>query len=356
MGIILEKYRIGINLGGWISQCSYKKEHIAEFITKADIERIASWGLDHVRLPFDYPILECDSNPFCYMEEGFEVIDRLIGWCKDANLNVVLDMHKAPGYAFLNKPEDNILFTDETSQKRYYSLWQEFARRYKNEGDNLIFELLNEIIDPHGDTWNMIARKAIEAIWEIDSNRYILLGGPNNNFASGLDSLEFWDNERVLYTFHFYDPLVFTHQRASWTPLKHVDVQQPYPGKMEGGEKLKAMFGNPDKRPEHSKSLTADTIFNKEFLENSLAPAIAFAKRTSKELYCGEYGAISNADINSRINYIHDMSSLLEKHGMGKACWTYKAMEFPMVDENGKLVSDELLKALTLKKTFIKSS
>ena len=46
-------YKNGVNLGGWLSQCGYEKEHIAGFITEADIDRIASWGCDHVRLPFD---------------------------------------------------------------------------------------------------------------------------------------------------------------------------------------------------------------------------------------------------------------------------------------------------------------
>lgn len=37
-------YRNGVDLGGWLSQCGYEKEHIESFITEADIARIASWG------------------------------------------------------------------------------------------------------------------------------------------------------------------------------------------------------------------------------------------------------------------------------------------------------------------------
>ena len=59
---VFEGYQKGVNLGGWISQCvSYEKEHFDTFITKADIDRIAAWGLDHVRLPIDYDIIVSDD-------------------------------------------------------------------------------------------------------------------------------------------------------------------------------------------------------------------------------------------------------------------------------------------------------
>ena len=347
MGIILEKYRSGVNLGGWISQCSYAREHIAGFIKKEDVQRIASWGLDHIRLPFDYPVLEADGNPFVYLEEGFGVIDRLLDWCKDSSLNLVLDLHKAPGYAFGNKIEDNVLFTDETAQKRFVSLWQEIARRYGAEGDNVIFELMNEIVDAHGETWNGIARKAIEGIWEIDPNRHILLGGPYYNSAAGLDTLEIWDDERILYNFHYYDPFLFTHQRARWTHLKDSGISQSYPGKIEGLDRLKEIFGGD--KPEHYKALNADTVFDRAFLENALSPAVAFAKRTGRELYCGEYGAIDLADLHSRVNWLRDINDLFEENGFGRACWSYKGMNFTSIDENGEPVSQELIKALTQK-------
>jgi len=347
MSIIFDRYRSGINLGGWVSQCSLDKEHIETFIKKEDLEKIASWGLDHVRVPFDYPILEDDNAPFKYKGEGFAIIDRLIGWCKDCSLNLVLDMHKAPGYAFYNNPNDNILFTDENMQKRFVSIWQEIAKRYKSERDNVIFELLNEIVDAHGDTWNKIARKAIEGIKEIDNKRYILLGGANNNSVKELGSLEIYDDDYIIYNFHFYDPFLFTHQRAVWTPLKNIDVNQLYPGKIEGLDKLKAFFGG--ERPEQGKSLTEETVFNKEYLEYLFLPAVNFKMQNKKELYCGEYGAIDHAELDSRINYMSDMKELFQKHSIGRASWTYKGMNFSAIDGNGNPVSEKYIKALSIK-------
>jgi hypothetical protein len=256
-------------------------------------------------------------------------------------------MHKAPGYAFYNNSSDNILFSDEITQKRFISIWQELAKRYKNERDNIIFELLNEIIDAHGDTWNKIARKTIEGIRDIDNERYILLGGPNYNSVNELNSLEIYDDEYIIYNFHFYEPFLFTHQRASWTPLKDININQPYPGKIEGTDKLKTFFGN--QRPVQGKSMTAETVFDKNFLENMLSPAVNFIKKTNKELYCGEYGAIDLADLGSRINYMFDMKELFEKYRIGRASWTYKGMNFSAIDENGNSISEKYIEALTIK-------
>ena len=55
----LEGYLHGVNLGGWLSQTSdTSAEHYTTFITEQDIATIAELGLDHVRVPVDYMLLE----------------------------------------------------------------------------------------------------------------------------------------------------------------------------------------------------------------------------------------------------------------------------------------------------------
>ena len=84
-------FQAGVNLGGWISQYDrYDHEHFKTFITQADIQRIASWGMDHVRLPFDYPVLEDDDTPFQYKESGWGYLDSCLEWCEAAGLNLIL--------------------------------------------------------------------------------------------------------------------------------------------------------------------------------------------------------------------------------------------------------------------------
>ena len=58
----LDGFKKGVNLGGWLSQGPLDKEHLDTFITEKDIARIASWGLDHVRLPIDYDNFENEDG------------------------------------------------------------------------------------------------------------------------------------------------------------------------------------------------------------------------------------------------------------------------------------------------------
>jgi aryl-phospho-beta-D-glucosidase BglC (GH1 family) len=168
-------YTAGVNLGGWLSQYqNYDHSHFKSFITEQDIQRIASWGMDHIRLPVDYPVLEADSQPFHYLESGLVYLDLCLAWCKKAGLGLIIDLHKAPGYGF-DHPSASSLFDDPLKQERFLALWVELARRYKSEGSHLTFELLNEIVLPTSLPWNLLANRAIQAIRGIDQQRIIIL-------------------------------------------------------------------------------------------------------------------------------------------------------------------------------------
>ena len=122
--------KIGINLGGWISQYPvYDDQHFRTFITVKDIKRIANWGLDHVRLPVDYPLLEDDDHPGVYKESGFDYIESCLAWCEKAGLRLILDLHKAPGFAF-DALDKSSLFVSPDLQARFLGLWEAITRRF----------------------------------------------------------------------------------------------------------------------------------------------------------------------------------------------------------------------------------
>ena len=133
----------GIDLGGWISQCGskYNDEHYSTFITEKDIEKIATMGLDHVRMPVDYNVIQTDDGEI--IESGMAYIESCVGWCKKHGLNIVIDLHKTCGYIF-DDPSYCGFFGNEKLQDQFVYLWQEIARRYGNDS-HIAFELLNEI-------------------------------------------------------------------------------------------------------------------------------------------------------------------------------------------------------------------
>ena len=88
----------GVNLGGWYSQCNHTEERYDNFIKEEDFKTIAEWGLDHIRLPIDYELVETAEGQ--KLEKGYERIRKAADWCKKYNLNMILDLHKTCGYSF----------------------------------------------------------------------------------------------------------------------------------------------------------------------------------------------------------------------------------------------------------------
>ena len=73
---MLEQYGFyrGINLGGWFSQCDYSDERLDTFITEPDFKQIAEWGMDHIRIPADYNVVENEDGT--WNDKGFERLEK----------------------------------------------------------------------------------------------------------------------------------------------------------------------------------------------------------------------------------------------------------------------------------------
>ena len=210
-------FKKGINFGGWLSQCNYEKKHLDTFITENDFNTAASWGIDHIRVPFDYNILENSDGSF--NEEGFAYLTMAVNACKANGLNLILDLHKTAGFSFDYYGESESGFFDsEEYQERFYRLWEEMARRYGSFSDTVAFELLNEVTDAKFiDTWNGIVKVCIPRIRKIAPDILILVGSYHNNSADTVQFLDEPFDENVIYNMHCYEPLKFTHQGAYWT-------------------------------------------------------------------------------------------------------------------------------------------
>ena len=310
-----EGYMAGANLGHWISQYGRKShEHFRTYITEPDIARMASWGMDHVRVPVDYFIFEDDEKPGVYREDGLVYIDNCLEWCKRSRMNMILDLHHAPGFFFGNG-EKNCLMEDADMQRRYMNIWKFFAERYVCEGDNLVFELLNELVTKTSDPWNDLWKRTAQEIHAVNPARKIIVGGNMWNSVTELKNLVVSPNPNILYTFHMYHPMIFSHQHASWmdnTRAYATPVDYPVDTDLH-----KAFYGGTV--PENEKG-----ILGKEYLERVIKPAVDFIELNKIPLYCGEYGVISNAPQESAVRWCNDVADILLSYGIGRAVWSYR--------------------------------
>ncbi len=311
-------FKKGINFGGWLSQCNYEKKHLDTFITENDFKTAASWGIDHIRVPFDYNILENSDGSF--NEEGFAYLTMAVNACKANGLNLILDLHKTAGFSFDYYGESESGFFDsEEYQERFYRLWEEMARRYGSLTPNVAFELLNEVTDAGFiDAWNRIVKVCIGRIRKIAPDILILVGSYHNNSADTVQFLDEPFDENVIYNMHCYEPLKFTHQGAYWTD---------------------AII--PEERIAFEESITSE-----EYFEELFSTAIAKAEKYGTGLYCGEYGCIDVVSPEDTLKWYRTINSVFRKHDIGRAAWNYKAMDFGLSDDRLSEVHDKLIELL----------
>lgn len=249
-------YLKGLGLGGWMLQEGYMlktddfagpqfkiKEKIAEVagedgknefykaylkngITKKDIDSLAKWGFNSIRLPMHYDLYtlpiekEKVKGENTWLEEGFKMTDDLLRWCEDNKIYLILDLHAAPGgqgndanISDNDKSKPN-LWESEENQKKTIALWKKLAERYKDKEWIAGYDLINEPNYPftgknpngtdemsNAPLWRL-QKDISDAIRQVDKNHIIILEGNGwgNNY-NGLPKL--WDDNLVL-SFHKY--------------------------------------------------------------------------------------------------------------------------------------------------------
>jgi endoglucanase len=245
----------GLGLGGWMVQEGYMlktsafagPQHVirqkitdligpenttafydaykANGVTKRDIDSLAAWGFNSVRLPMHYnlytPAIEQEKNgEITWLEEGFAMTDKLLEWCEANNMYLILDLHAAPGGqgkdANISDYDETkpSLWESEANQKKTIAFWNKIAERYKDEPWIGAYDIINEPnwnfsgTNRNGcdETSNAPLRKLMleitEAIREVDKNHIVVIEGNcwGNNY-SGIFPL--WDDNMVL-SFHKY--------------------------------------------------------------------------------------------------------------------------------------------------------
>ncbi len=344
---IFEGYQKGINLGGWLSQCvSYDEKHFDEFITKKDIEKIASFGLDHIRVPVDYDVfMKETSEQDVINEKGMSHIEDCIGWCRETGLNMILDLHKAKGYMFDSQAvaDADLFFKDEMLQESFYETWEMFAEKFGKYHDMLAFELLNEVVNAdYEDKWNEIAGNTIKRIRRIAPDSYIIVGGVHYNNVFKVAGISVPIDDKIIYNFHCYEPLCFTHQKAYWVEGMKDDFDMTYPEPLEVYRKKTEEFASDHMGAVYNECLEGEGNFFDKLFDG----AVRFAESKNVPLYCGEYGVIDRAPVADSLRWIKDINEGFKKFGIGRALWNYKNKDFGLMDEHYDPIREEMIKYL----------
>ena len=189
---------------------------LANHCRRGDIDSLAAWGFNSVRLPMHYNLftLPIEDEPVAgentWLDTGFELTDSLLSWCAANSMYLILDLHAAPGGQGMESaisdydPTKPSLWESQENRDKTVALWQRLAERYADEPWIGGYDLINEV------NWNLPGNALLRDLYEeitdsirtVDNNHIIFIEG--NWFANDFTGLTPpWDDNMV-YSFHKY--------------------------------------------------------------------------------------------------------------------------------------------------------
>ena len=342
-------------------------------VTPAMYESLHAQGFDFVRMPID-------PGPLVALGPG-ERQDRLIDGIRiatetalDAGLKVVVDLHPIPRGEDIGGVES--IIGDHWPD--YVTLVGRIAEGLSDlPADTVALELLNEppfdCDAVYGDTparWPAMQAEAHAAARAAAPDMTIVLTGACWSQANALASLDpaMIPDDNVLWTFHSYEPFLFTHQGAGWTgpPAKYI-WDLPYPPSDVTDEIAARVAADAIARME-----AAEGQADREMIEKAIADYRAISAEATaydvnraaewadqhgiprSQLFFGEFGAL-HTDGDRRLPqewfhaFLSEKRSVAEEAGIAWAVLTYVGgMGIAPADDPLRRLSPETCAALGL--------
>jgi endoglucanase len=298
----------GMNIS-WLEQTWNPKALTSTPVTNADFKFLKKLGFRSIRLPVAFEYYADKGVPIAKV---LKRVDQVLAYCKQNGLKLVIDYH----YGKLN--DSNYATETQTIIKTWNLLTHKYLSVPANE---LFFEIYNEPPPMNPQLWKDAAYNIVSAIRKIDSKRTLLVGASNYNSIYELSRMVRLADENIIYTYHFYEPFLFTHQGAAWVGNQVATTGVPFPYNVE---KFPAI--NPK-----AKGTWGETNYSKyknDGNEQSVKDKLQIVKNWSGTYYvpvlCSEYGVYNQfADTESRCRYIKTVRQALKQLQMPGMLWEY---------------------------------
>jgi endoglucanase len=283
--------------------------------TAGEFQVIAGLGFNAVRLPFK---VEGHLNQDGTISSAFlKRLSNVTEMAHKAGLMVLVDLHDRQISSKL----------DERSIQEIISIWQQVEFAFVQNGldanstkDWLAFEVLNE---PFGVNdaivWARLQREIVKGVRRFSPQRKLVLTGARWSELESLNSIDYpRDDANLLFTFHYYTPMWFTHRMAPWVKP---EVWQ--------GEKREwsSQAGDLQK------------------LRRDFSRVSAWARDNRAALFMGEFGVFEAVPDSSRAVWVSEVRHQAEQQNMGWFYWSYSG-DFGIYDPKSACWRGKLISAL----------
>lgn len=195
--------------------------------TKEMIDAVVAKGFDVIRIPVTWNEHMGEAPEYTVDVEWMDRVQEVVNYAIDNDVYVIITAHheepwRIPDY-------EHIDAVDEQHQ----ALWRQIAERFKDYGDKLIFDGLNEPrIEGGANEWNggtEEGRRCIDRLNQSFIDVVRSTGGNNETrlllvttFATqavsqAINDVAIPDDDHVAFSIHAYTPYAFTyHSNESW--------------------------------------------------------------------------------------------------------------------------------------------
>jgi endoglucanase len=274
-----------------------------------DFKLIKEAGFTAVRLPIQWVTRMNPEAPFTIDRQFLSRIDWAIDEALKNHLAIILDNHL----------DEQLMKKPTVYRERFLSLWKQLSMHYRHEPQQVIFEVMAEPHDKLDAVWNDYFKDALIIIRKTNPTRAVIAGPPFYNLAYKLGDLQLPQDNYLILTFHYYNPIRFTMQGEDWFPIGK-------PREWIGT----TWMGNEQDRN--------DIIHTMDVISD-------WAKKHKLPVLLGEFGAGDHADTTSKARYFRCIREQAELHGFSWCVFNF-AVNFSLYDQAAKTWHQNLLQAL----------
>lgn len=215
----------------------------------------------------------------------FETLDWIVSNATAQGLQVILDLHEFT--ALGENPAAN--------KDRFLAFWKQLAAHSQKAPNSVVFEILNEPCKGLTPVlWNAYFKEALALIRASNPNRNVVVGPAFWNSIDHLAELDLPAGDRhLIVTVHYYKPMLFTHQGASWTD--HQDKS----------------------------GIPWGTDAERQTVKTDFTRVAAWAKANDRPILLGEFGAYDKAPLESRVRYTDFVARTAEESGWSWSYWQF---------------------------------
>ena len=277
-------------------------------------QQIANAGFTAIRIPIRFSAHASGEYPYTLDPHFMQLVEGAVQNTTSRHMVAILDFHSYP----------DLFASPATEEDRFIAIWKQVAEHFqKSPDEQVFFELLNE---PNGglnsQSWNDLLNRTVAVVRQSNPTRPIIIGPTNYNGYDQLDALVLPKDPNLIVTFHYYLPVEFTHQGASW-----IIGADAWLGKQWNAS------------PEELDAISS--VFNQ---------VSVWAGQNHRPIFLGEFGVIEKAGQGSRVRWTTAVHQAAEARGFSWAYWVFSNSGFDVFDLQKNRWQIDMLHALIPRK------